>query len=211
MTSDIWMFSDICNLLVFLYLTTLLHPLGFEKGRAVDLCQQAGCERLHVCGRDLPEPPAYLCQRPPVAHSGLLRTHWGGVRAAFISFYTLLINSVLKLQLYSLVLPLCAYRDLILTPVHLHSCPLLFHGPIPLCHSQCLLYPAGCARVSSGWCHDCAWDDDLWLWSGARPRSLFSLPPELELEMRTRGEDLSPLSCEADMGRPLPGPYVLLW
>lgn len=37
----------------------------------------------------------------------------------------------------------------------------------------------GCARVLSGWCHGCVWDDDLWLWSRVRPCSLFSLPPDM--------------------------------
>lgn len=42
--------------------------------------------------------------------------------------------------------------------------------------------PPGCARVLSGWCHGCVWDDDLWLWSRVRPCSLFSLPPDIDLK-----------------------------
>lgn len=35
--------------------------LGLKKGRSIDLCQQARCERLHVRGRNFPESSAYLC------------------------------------------------------------------------------------------------------------------------------------------------------
>lgn len=40
--------------------------------------------------------------------------------------------------------------------------------------------PPGCARVLSGWCHGCAWDDDLWL--RVRPCSLLFLPPNTSLK-----------------------------
>lgn len=55
---------------------------GPTKSGAAGLCKQAGRQGLHVCGRDLPESPAHLRQRPPVAHPGLLRPHGGGVRRA---------------------------------------------------------------------------------------------------------------------------------
>lgn len=42
----------------------------------------------------------------------------------------------------------------------LQTWPLLFSSFSP---------PSGCARVWSGWCHGCVWDDDLWLWSGVCP------------------------------------------
>lgn len=53
---------------------------GLEKSWATGFCKQAGREGLHVCGRDLAESAAHLCQRPPVAHPGLLRPHRRGVR-----------------------------------------------------------------------------------------------------------------------------------
>lgn len=57
---------------------------------------------------------------------------------------------------------------------------------LPCPHSSSTLSmscsPSGCARVLSGWCHGCVWDDDLWLWSGVRRCSLFSLPPAMSLK-----------------------------
>lgn len=93
---------------------------GFKKGRTVDLCQQAGCERLHVCGWDLPEPPTYLNKRPSVAHPGLLRSHRGGVRTPSNTRPARLVVVVFLTQ-YSELVP-------------------LFHIPIPLWHIQCLVY-----------------------------------------------------------------------
>ena len=40
--------------------------------------------------------------------------------------------------------------------------------------------PPGCARVLSGWCHGCVWDDDLWL--RVCPYSLLFLPPNTSLK-----------------------------
>lgn len=55
---------------------------GLKKSGAASFRKQAGRQGLHVCGRDLPESPAHLRQRPPVAHPGLLRPHRRGVRRA---------------------------------------------------------------------------------------------------------------------------------
>lgn len=55
---------------------------GLKESGAAGLCKQAGRQGLLVRGRDLPESPAHLRQRPPVAHPGLLRPHRRGVRRA---------------------------------------------------------------------------------------------------------------------------------
>lgn len=113
--------------------------VGFTKGRTVGVCQQTRCERLHVCGWDLPEPPTNICQRPPVAHPGLLRPHRGGVRTAFtaavVTFYFEKYHSRV---------------------VQTGCCCFDFSVTQPMSH-----LPPGCARVLSGWCHGCVWDDDL--------------------------------------------------
>ena len=145
-------------------------PPGFKKGGAVDLCQQAGCERLHVCGWDLPEPAAYLRQRPPVAHPGLLRAHWRGVRTTINSYFILYCSDK------------CSCRDLVLTRFYFCSHSLPYPNSSTTLPMSCS--PPGCARALSGWCHGCVWDDDLWLWSRVRPCSLFlSLPPDRSLKM----------------------------
>lgn len=53
-----------------------LLPTGTSRCLSPDLCQQAGCERLHDHSRDLPSPHTQCHQRPPVANPGLLRSHW---------------------------------------------------------------------------------------------------------------------------------------
>ncbi len=88
-------------------------------------------------------------------------------------------------------------------PVSVHFCPSLFHIPIPLQHPPMSCLPPGCARVLNGWCHGCVWDDDLWLWSRARPCSSFSLPPDMSLKW---GWGWSRL-----MDGPLLFPVMLTW
>lgn len=168
-------------------LMSLISPPGFTESRAVDLCQQAGCKRLHVCGRDLSEPPAYLCQRPPVAHPGLLRPHWGGVRAYSFICVTAPLQICVHSNNCALKKKRCFFFlfyysilwSFVLMALHLYFCPSL---PYP--HSSTFLQmshlPPGCARVLSGWCHGCAWDDDLWL--RVHPCSLLFLPPNTSLK-----------------------------
>lgn len=93
-------------------------PAGFKKSGTVDLCKQAGRERLHDCGRNLSEPPTYVCQRPPVAHPGLLCTHRGGVRHVLITsilpfhrkwFRKMLCCALIWLQFFLLCLSLFCY------------------------------------------------------------------------------------------------------
>lgn len=66
----------------FLTVCTFAASPGLEKSGPTGVCKQARCEGLHVCGRDIPESAAHLCQRPPVAHPGLLCPHRRGVRRA---------------------------------------------------------------------------------------------------------------------------------
>ncbi len=53
----------------------LFSLLGSEKSWFVDFRQQARCEELYDRCWDFPESSAYLCQRPSVAHPGLLCPH----------------------------------------------------------------------------------------------------------------------------------------
>lgn len=194
-------------------------PPGFKKGRAVDLCQQAGCERLHVCGWDLPESSAYLCQRPPVAHPGLLRPHWRGVRTAFTTqFDCKNVCAVTPLCFYvaKVFFQLCSntlYRDFILILVYLHfSIPPAL--PPPSLHPNVLFTSRLCQGLE-------------WMMSRLRvrwwPLTLIKSAPllfifsasrhELEMRMGLRSVDgwPCPLSCDADVDRLLSGRYILLW
>nr|XP_048306804.1 putative ADP-ribosylation factor-like protein 5C isoform X2 [Myodes glareolus] len=48
---------------------------GTSRCLSPDLCQQAGCERLHEHSGDLPVPHTQCHQGPPVAYPGLLCPH----------------------------------------------------------------------------------------------------------------------------------------
>lgn len=130
-----WYLKKNLNVLVSLVLMFLIYLPGFKKGGAVDFCQQAGCERLHDCGWDLAEPPAYLSKRPPVAHPGLLCAHWGGVRAPFDTQHSLT-YALAKLDcafLQKKVLLQISFwysiQSFFLMPVYLHFCPLSSTSP----------------------------------------------------------------------------------
>lgn len=55
---------------------------------------------------------------------------------------------------------------------------------LPHSHPSTSSFPPGCARVLSGWCHGCVWDDDLWLWSGSVPLHSVLSASRNELELR---------------------------
>ena len=57
---------------------------GPAESSHFDFCQQAGCERLDVRGGDLTASEPDLHKGPPLAHSGLLCPHRGGVGVSTI-------------------------------------------------------------------------------------------------------------------------------
>jgi hypothetical protein len=58
-------------------------PAGVAKGSVAGVCEQAGHQGVHVGSRDFPTATPHVSQGPCLAHTGLLRTHWGGVRRSF--------------------------------------------------------------------------------------------------------------------------------
>lgn len=53
--------------------------LGPQKSSHIGICQQAGCERLDVCSRDISASQSHFHQGPPLAHTRLLRSDRRGV------------------------------------------------------------------------------------------------------------------------------------
>lgn len=93
--------------------------------------------------------------------------HWLG-RGEKCMKYSLLLTRNEKFIL------VCTF-NLVLRRCMNHSCysaPSLFHVPIPPWPAPSSSAPPGCARVLSGWCHGCVWDDALWLWSRVHRCSL---------------------------------------
>ena len=59
-----------------------LFPIGAERFRCAHICQQAGCEGVNECSRDISTPQPHLYQGSRLACPGMLCSHWRGVREA---------------------------------------------------------------------------------------------------------------------------------
>lgn len=175
------------------------HFPGFKESRTVGVRQQTGCERLHVRGRDLPEPPTNVGQRPPMAHPGLLCSYGGGVRTLF--------TTVALIYIF--------FFKFTWTDLYILLFVFVFFFP-PCLTSQWCSQCLPCLQVVPG-----SWVDDVTAaCEMITPMTLVRSAPFLFAfclntrglggDQMTDGPLLSIISCEADVGKARTGRCILL-